>query len=281
MRIKIAQKGAFVRVYISLMMAFLFAGSASADFVFTAPPRETPEQGQALYGPLADALSKALGVKVIYQHPGGWINYQKVIRGDKADIFFDGPHFAAWRIENTKHSPSVKLPGVLNFVLVSRSEDRDISSTHDLVSKKVCSLPSPNLGTLTVYSMFPNQSQQPEFVNIKGGFKAVHKALVAGKCDGAIIRKSVYSKALDPTARSALTVLEESAPLTNQGITVSTRIDTATAKTIRTFLTSPEGKAAVAPLFKRFSKGNEKFIPSRLEDYKGHNLLVENMVFGW
>lgn len=271
----------FRTFFASAMLMFLISGSASAEFVFTAPPRETPEQGQVLYGPMADALTQQLGVKVSYQHPGNWVNYQKMIRDDQADLFFDGPHFAAWRIDTKKAEPLVKLPGVLNFVLVSRSEDKEIASTRDLVSMKVCALPSPNLGTLTAYSMFPNPSQQPKFVNIKGGFKAVHKALVAGKCEGAIIRKSVYSKALDSTARSTLNVLQESDPLTNQGITVSTRIDAANTKKISDFLASTQGKAASAKLFQRFSKGNEKFVPAKSADYQGHNLLVDNMVFGW
>jgi ABC-type phosphate/phosphonate transport system substrate-binding protein len=267
--------------FVSALLMFLLSGSASAEFVFTAPPRETPEQGQVLYGPMADALTQQLGVNVSYQHPGNWVNYQKMIRDDQADLFFDGPHFAAWRIDTQKAEPLVKLPGDLNFVMVSRSTDKEITATHDLVSKKVCALPSPNLGTLTAYSMFPNPSQQPKFVNIKGGFKAVHKALVAGKCDGAIIRKSVYSKALDSTARSALRVLEESPPLTNQGITISTQVDANTVRKISDFLASTQGKAASAKLFQRFSKGNEEFVPAKSADYQGHNLLVDNMVFGW
>lgn len=281
MRINHALKDTSTRVLMALMVMFLLSGTALADYIFTAPPRETPEKGKALYGPLADALTKVLGVKVVYQHPGNWVNYQKMIRGDKADIFFDGPHFAAWRIATKKASPLVKLPGGLNFVMLSRTEYKEISSTNDLISKKVCALPSPNLGTLTAYSMFPNPSQQPEFVNIKGGMKAIYKALVSGKCRGAIMRKSFYTKGLDTASQSALNVLEESKPLTNQGITVSTRIDASTAKKITIFLTSPQGKAAVGPLFKRFSKGSEKFISAKNVDYKGHNLLVDNMVFGW
>lgn len=46
------------------------------------------------------------------------------------------------------------------------------------------------------------------------------------------------------------------------------------------FLSSPGGQAA-APIFNRFSKGSEKFVPAQQEVYKGHNLLAENMVFGW
>lgn len=281
MRTNITIKNSLIRLLTASVLAILFVGSASAEYLFTAPPRETPEQGQAIYGPMAEALSKAMGAKVVYQHPGSWNAYQKKVRADEFDIIFDGPHFAAWRIENQKVTPVVRLPGELSFVLLSRTEDKGISATNDLVSKKVCALPSPNLGTLAAYSMYPNPTQQPNFVNIKGGMKAIHQALMAGKCDAAIMRKSYYSKGLDVASRAALKVLQESNALTNQGITVGSRIDANAAMKISAFLTSPQGKAAAAPLFKRFSKGSEKFIPAQQDDYKGHNLLAETMVFGW
>lgn len=274
-------KSRLIQIIAASSLAFLYAGTAAAEFIFTAPPRETPEQGQALYGPMAEALSKALGVQVSYEHPGSWHSYQKKLRGDEYDIIFDGPHFAAWRIENLEVTPVVRLPGELSFVLMTRSENKAIAATNDLVSKKVCALPSPNLGTLTAYSMFPNPTQQPEFVNIKGGMKAIHQALVDGKCEGAIVRKGFYAKGLDVASRAGLKVLQESSALTNQGITVSSRIDANAAEKLTVFLTSPRGQAAAAPIFKRFSKGSEKFVPAQHEDYKGHNLLAENMVFGW
>ena len=104
---------------------------------------------------------------------------------------------------------------------------------------------------------------------------------MADKCDAAVIRKSFYSNGLDAASQSALKILEESNALTNQGITVSSRIDATDAQKILAFLTSAQGKVAAAPLFKRFSKGSEEFIPAQHDDYEGHNLLVENMVFGW
>lgn len=269
------------RLIMVVMINTLFMSAATADLVFTAPPRETVEQGQAVYGPLAEALSEVIDVKVVYQHPHDWGVYQKKILKNEYDIIFDGPHFAAWRIEKQMATPNVKLPGALNFVLVSRKGDVAVATSHDLISRKICALPSPNLGTLTLFSMFPNPVQQPNFVYVKGGFKAVYKALVAGKCEGAILRKAYFSMGIDQQSRAALTVLQESMPLTNQGITVSSNVDAKTAKLILKFLTSQEGQAAAAPLFKRFSKGNMKFLPAKAKDYEGHNLLVEDMIFGW
>ncbi|MDH5777459.1 MAG: phosphate/phosphite/phosphonate ABC transporter substrate-binding protein, partial [Gammaproteobacteria bacterium] len=69
----------------------------------TAPPRESKEAGNKLYTPLANHLSKLLNAKVVYQHPGNWLNYQRDMREDKYDIVFDGPHFISWRLEHLKH----------------------------------------------------------------------------------------------------------------------------------------------------------------------------------
>jgi hypothetical protein len=104
--------------------------------------------------------------------------------------------------------------------------------------------------------------------------------LVAGKYDGAL-RKGYYAKGLDVASRASLKVLQESRALTNQGITVSSRIDANAAKKLTAFLTSPRGAGPAAAIFNRFSKGFEKFVPAQQDDYKGHNLLAENMVLGW
>ena len=92
---------------------------AAQDLILTAPPREKPEVGAAEYGPLANYLSKLLGKKVKYVHPGNWLNYQREMRADHYDIIFDGPHFASWRIAHLGHDALVRLPGTLEFMPVS------------------------------------------------------------------------------------------------------------------------------------------------------------------
>ena len=260
---------------------FLSMSSASAEYLFTAPPRETPEQGEAVYGPLAAEISRIINAKVTYQHPGNWIAYRKKVQSGQYDFIFDGPHFAAWRLQNLEVEPLVKLPGSLSFVLVSDYKNDTIKSKDDLVSKKICTLPSPNLGTLSAYSMYPNQVRQPKFVMLKGGFKNVAKGFQSGKCDAALLRESFFKHGLDDKSRRSLKVLEASKQLTNQGITISKRINEQKQKEIRDFLTSEKGVQISKPLLKRFSKGDQRFIPAQHNDYQGHNLLVENMIFGW
>lgn len=260
---------------------FLIQNTASADLILSAPPRESVEAGKKLYEPLAESLSQLTGEKVIYRHPENWHNYQKRLQNDEFDIVFDGPHFAAWRMSSLQAKPLVRLPGNLRFVLVVMEEDRKITEPKHLVGKTVCTLPSPNLGALTLYSMFPNPVLQPEFRQVSGGFKQVAKKLLAGECRGAILRSSFFYKKLPDSERDSILVLKESDPIINQGITVSTRVGQKSQSKMLKALTTSRGKQAMGAILKRFSNEANAFVPARDEEYVGKNLLYDNTVFGW
>lgn len=269
------------RYFLGLLFGALIHTTTAAEIVLTAPPRESAEAGAKLYEPLAKSLSELLGEKVVYQHPGNWHNYQKQLQNDKYDIVFDGPHFAAWRMTSLNARPLVRLPGNLRFVLVTNSEDNKITRVNDLVGKKVCTLPSPNLGALTLYSMYQNPVIQPEFVPVKGGFKQVTKKLLAGDCRGAIMRSSFYYKKLPTETRDKFKVLKESRPIINQGITVSRRIGWSARSKMLNALTTKSGNEAIRPILDRFAHKANAFVPARQTEYVGKNLLHDNMVYGW
>lgn len=258
-----------------------YIGSASAELVLTAPPRETPERGEQIYAPLAEHLSALLGEPVVYRHPGDWITYGKTMRSDGYDIVFDGPHFVAWRHERLGAVPVVKLPGSLQFVLVIDREQTQAKTPEDLIGKSVCHLPSPNLGTLTLYSMFPEPARQPEFVAVRGGFVQVAESVAKGKCVAGILRDNVYQRKLRPELKERLAVVRSSSPLTNQSITVSQRVPEAKRKLIIESLTSGGGVSAAKPILDRFSKGAKSFEFAGAQDFDGHNLLYDQMIFGW
>lgn len=269
------------RYLMGLIIGVLIHHAAQAEIILTAPPRESAEDGAKLYQPLATGLSALLGEKVIYQHPGSWHNYQKQLKSDAYDIVFDGPHFAAWRMSHLQARPLVRLPGNLRFVLVTTTQEKAITGIKDLYGKPVCTLPSPNLGALTLYSMYPNPVTQPDFRPVTGGFKQVADALLSGACQGAILRSAFFYEQLSPEARAQFRVLTESAPIINQGITVSRRVsNTAQTKMLRA-LTTQSGAAAMRPILDRFAQQASTFVPAREEEYVGKNMLYDNMVFGW
>ena len=265
----------------ALLLGLVFANPVFAELILSAPPRESVEEGKKLYEPLAKNLSDLLGEPVVYRHPIDWRNYQKQLQNDEFDIVFDGPHFAAWRMSSLQAKPLVRLPGNLRFVLVTRSDENNITAPKHLVGKPVCTLPSPNLGALTLYSMFPNPIIQPEFQPITGGARQVADKVLNGECRGAILRSSFYYKKLPVEERNRMKVIRESAPIINQGITVSSRIGKTQQSKMLKALTTRNGAEAMQPILERFAHKAKSFIPARDEEYVGKNLLHDNMIYGW
>jgi ABC-type phosphate/phosphonate transport system substrate-binding protein len=266
---------------LSLASGLGFYNTTSAELIFTAPPRESVEDGNRVYEPLAKALSQLLGETVTYRHPGDWHNYQKQLKDDAFDIVFDGPHFAAWRMDALGATPLVRLPGSLSFVLVTFASYKGVSKPEDLIGMRVCTLPSPNLGALSLYSMFPNPVLQPDFLSVSGGFRQVANKLFAGECHAAILRSAFYYQKLTPKERDLTKVIQETPPIVNQGITVSRRVDEYQQIKMMQALTTSSGAKAMRPLLDRFASSENSFIPTQKEEYVGQNLLRDNTMFGW
>ncbi len=281
MAMSVYGKLSFVVIFCFLMLLTGYSSALLADYVLTAPPRESPQDGEKVYQPLAAYLSKILGETVVYQHPLTWRNYERRMRNDEFDFVFDGPHFAAWRIESLAARPLVRLPGELQFVLVVNRDDKNLQRIEDLYGRTICTLPAPNLGALSLFSMFPNPVRQPEYHIVNGGFPEAVKAFKSGLCNAVILRRGFYFNNADATFRDSTRVLKKSVAITNQGITVSWRIKVEMKEKILRALSQPEGLKALEPITTRFADNKSKFVPSTEQDYADLNLLRENSVFGW
>jgi len=152
-----------------LLIISNFFSVAFAELILSAPPRESAEAGMKIYGPIAQHLSKNLGVQVTYKHPENWMMYQRDMRADKYDIVFDGPHFIAWREAHLGHEVLMKLPGNLQFIIVTTKNNASVNKANDLIGKNVCGISPPNLSTLSVLDYFENPVRQPTIKVIKGG----------------------------------------------------------------------------------------------------------------
>lgn len=265
--------------FVVILFASYLTGNAYAEFVFSAPPRETPEEGQKTYGPLAEYLTELLGEEVRYEHPGNWAKYAVDMRDGKYDIAFDAPHFGAWRINNIKHTPVAKLPGKLAFVVIVKRDEVKLNSMIDLLSVKICALASPNLGTVTVYNMFDNPVYQPQLFEVKGGFKGVYQALIDGQCRAAVIRDNLYFN-LSQQEKDALKVIKRSKPIPDQTLTISHRLSSK-KKMIVDSLVSVQGSKAASNLLNRFGKEATSFERTELQDYRNLDQLLTGVVWGW
>jgi ABC-type phosphate/phosphonate transport system substrate-binding protein len=251
----------------------------SAEYVLTAPPRETAVEGSKLYQPIADQLSALLGEPVIYKQPNGWFDYAAKMRSGQYDIVFDGPHFTAWRLKHLNHTPVVVLPGTLDFILISKRENLSINKTSDLIGREICSMLSPFLGADFVYELFSNPVVQPIIHEVKGGMKKVYQAFKRGDCDAAMVRDLLFNR-LPAKARDKLRILARTKPVPNQTITVSKRLKK-NAKKIANFMISKQGAIAADKLLTHYSRSAKHFERPNRKKYAGVERLLEGQVFGW
>jgi len=249
----------------------------------TAPPRELNGAGSNTYGPLAEHLSILLGEKVTYKQPNNWLEYQRDLRHDVYDIVFDGPHFVSWRIAHLNHEVLVKLPGTLEFIIVVAKDNADIKGINNLVGKRICAIPPPNLATLTAIDQFQNPVRQPIIWGVSGGFNGVLAEFKRQVCPAAVFRTAFYRKKISAEDRAGMRVLFQSKALPNQAITVSPRVTAKHKKQIIRSLTLEEsGKKAANAIVKRFGgKKIQSFTEASKDEYLQHSLLLEGVVFGW
>jgi len=269
------------RIVVVVTLIFIVS-PLSAELILTAPPRESLDKGEKLYGPLAEHLTKLLGKDVVYQHPSNWLQYQRDLRKDVYDIVFDGPHFVSWRMSHLKHDVLVKLPGTLEFVVIVNDDDKGIKKLKDLIGKRICGIPPPNLATLTVIDQYPNPVRQPVIWGVKGGFMNVFREFSAGGCRAAVFRTTFFDKKLTDLDRSNTRVLFRSKALPNQAISVSTRVSSEAKEKIIKSLTKGNGMLAAKSISRRFGgKKANPFINARENEYTQHTQLLEGIVFGW
>ena len=254
------------------------------DLILTAPPREKPEAGAKMYGELAAHLSKLFGKNVVYEHPKNWLNYQRDMRDDKYDIVFDGPHFISWRMAHLGHDVMVKLPGTLEFHLFAEKNDSEINKPDDLVGKNICAISPPNLSILSVLATFPNPVQQPVIKGVNGGMGGVFESFNNNKtnCRAWVVRTNFYNKKLKDEDRAKIKIIYTSKPIPNQGISVSKRLSDREKSLLIQSFTLGDGIKVSQAVVKRFGGENAKsFVPAKTEEYRGHNLLLEGVIFGW
>lgn len=273
--------GRKVSLIMLVVLSNSFFVSVRADLLFTAPPRESIERGEELYGPLAQLLTTELGVKVVYEHPLNWKRYADKMQSNAYDIVFDGPHFAAWRIKHLGHVPVVRLPGELTYAVVVHSDAKEIAKPRDLVKNNtpLCAMPSPNLATIVALRQFGNPMIQPVIYETLGP-KEGYELFRAGKCKAAVFQSQFVDK-LPAEEKAQLRVLFTSGDaLPEQTITVSKRVTESQRAVLTALLTRPEGLPATAELLKQFTKQAKHFKPANSQDYPGLETLLEEM-WGW
>ncbi len=271
-----------IRSLLMLVLLTCYQSSMASDLIFTAAPRETTQKGQALYGPVADYISKVLGKSVTYTNAGYWLRYQSDIKKHKYDFVFDGPHLASWRIKNIKHKPLIKLPGYLQFYFLARKQDKKVNLPEDLIYKKVCVIAPPNLTAVTLLQRLNDPVREPFLVSVKGGMKKLVQRLIAGGCSGTVVRADYYDNKMPQEMKDKVKIIYTSEQLPNQVITVSDRLSIEEQSRLIEALLSEEGKKVLSPVVKRFGgKDVISFVRAEANEYDGYSSFLEGVVLGW
>lgn len=274
--------GSFIHV---IVMLGILTGSFSvyADgLILAAAPRESAEKGKELYDPVAAYLSQVLGKPVTYVHTNYWIRYQSDMKKRKYDFVFDGPHLTSWRIKNIEHKPVIKLPGNLQFHFLALVDDNNVIKPEDLIYKRVCVIPPPNLTAVTLLQKLNDPVREPVLISVNGSMKNLYEKLIQGECSGAVVRTDFYKGLLSAEEKAAVKIVYTSEQLPNQALTASDRISDAEIAKLVLALTSEQGQKVLAPLLKRFGgKDAVSFIPAEKQEYVGYSKFLEGVVLGW
>jgi len=259
----------------------IISNVASADdddvIVFTAPPRGTLSKETNTYKPIADFLSKALNKKVVYKQPLSWMHYQRDMWDDKIQIAFDGPHFVSWRMNNTDHTPLVKLPQPHIWAVIARKDDDSTNNIQDIQARSFCGHPPPNFGTLTIRSLVNSVTREPKLV-VRKGWKTIFNSVVDGKaCFSGVVPLTNLSK-FDPELKYVKVIYQHS-PYPNQALTINSHFSPGFREKVRALLLSEKGQKAMGNLRKRFTKG-KYLVTANKKEYKEVSDVLNN-VYGY
>ncbi len=269
------------RIFFALVLSLLSPSLFAEELIMSAPPRETQQQAEALYQPLAKIFSEILGRPVRYVYPDNWLNYQRDMRNGAYDIAFDGPHFASWRIKHLGHELLVKLTGNIEFVTFVQKRNKTVTTLNDLIGKKICSISPPNLSALTILDSYKNPVQQPILFGIRGGMDSVIHRFNNGACDAAIVRTSFYKKKISLEDREKTRILYRSAPLPNQAFTVSNKLSGADVAKLASAIQYGNAKPVIDPIAQRFGGKDAVFLAAETSEYSDQRLLLEGVILGW
>jgi len=248
---------------------------AGADdvLVFSAPPRETEEEGIRTYQPVAEYLSRIIGKKIVYKHPSDWLTYQTEMQRGSYDLVFDGPHFNSWRLSNLQHHTLVKIVGENSFAVVVRKDDNRFTDIKQLAGQKVCGMDPPNLGTLAVLGQFNNPLRQPFIINNLGWAKVYEGVALEKKCAAGILPVANLQKFSN--SENLVRVLYQTKALPNQAFSAGPRISPQDQAAISAALISQEGANVTARLRAAYG-GDRGLAYATKAEYTGLDSYLKN-----
>lgn len=241
--------------------------------VFSAPPRESAEDGIRTYQPIADYLSRVIGKKIVYRQPSDWLSYQAEMQKGSYDLVFDGPHFNSWRISNLRHSALVKIADEHTFAVVVSKDNSRITDVKQLAGQKMCGMTSPDLGTLAVLAQFDNPMRQPLIINSVSWKKIYEAVAFDKKCAAGILPLANLKKF--PNSEDFIRVVYQTRPHPNQAFSAGPRISRDDQARIAASLVSPAANAVMGHLMATY--GADKGLAyANTDEYTGLDIYLKD-----
>ncbi|QEP44819.1 hypothetical protein D5085_17775 [Ectothiorhodospiraceae bacterium BW-2] len=252
-----------------LLLLYLPPATAAEPLIFSAAPTQNRLTAEALYQPLVSYLQAKSGQSIKLELESHFTSYTFKVRSDKYDILFDGPHFVGWRMDVKRHTPLVRLPGAIQLAVVA-SKRSNIGSLDDLRlgRGRVCAFPQPNMLTMIFLDQFPNPLQRPHLIRSQG-FSELEQCLRSGRGDVALMPLNQWQTLANPDFIS-LDFPPHTYP--NRTLTVSSRVDKATAESIKQALLSGEGAAVANNILTLFNAA--RFEEANPAEYQGLGKLL-------
>jgi ABC-type phosphate/phosphonate transport system substrate-binding protein len=243
----------------------------TGTYVFGTPPGGGYEEELAKYQPIAEHLSRVTGKRFVYRYAADWLSYSKNMASGAYDVVFDGPAFNGWRIDRMSHTPLVKLPDDVVFVVVTRADGR-IGQLKQLAGHRVCAIAPPDVGALALLSRFDNPARQPVIAEARS-WQEAHKGLIEGRCAASVMSQ----KNLEAIGLGAMKVIYQHRPLPNYAFSAGPRLTPEMKDKVRDALLSASGKIATAKL--RASYGGGDFIAATPAEYAGLAKLLKDSLY--
>ena len=131
------------------------------------------------YSPVADYLSRRLGQPVELKLFPNYLSFWEATRGGSDfDIALDAAPVTDFRVQRQDWQVVARFDGEVTQSLVTRDDDL-VLSPKELVNQRVAVQPSPSVGALVLYQLFPNPVQQPTLV-----FEQTNRDVATAVLDG-------------------------------------------------------------------------------------------------
>jgi len=180
-----------------------------------------------------------------------WHPYQQGIRQGRRGVYFAAPHFVAWLVNQHRFDPTLKLAGILQYVIVARRADSHIFEVRDLANKNVCVNATMDLGFLLVResmrrSLLPAKIQR--VTSVSDEMKADNKS-----CDAFSLNEHLFLEFSRENPFQYIR-LQQSKKLSHYAYALHPSISPKSKRALRKFLASKKVKEILRPMYRLFAK---------------------------